>query len=237
MEEWAKDFIKWCDHHRIEIPRTQEGLINLKVFNARNKGLTSIHPNIIYLKNLERVILNHNMLTDLPPLPKKIAALSLSHNFLRTIPVGVKKLTNLHTLTLGHNIIGEIPMWFENFQSLHILDVTNNKIHSIENLCKNTELKILLVSDNKIKDISPIYAMEKLKVFDFSDNKVSEFDKRIRKLKDLKLFLGIDNKIINFDMFFLLGNIKTNLQIAKKAKLRAANALIYLSKKLHLKIA
>lgn len=232
MEQWAKEFIKWCEHHRIDIPQTQEELINLKIFDAKKRGLTALHPNIVYLKNLEKIILNHNMLTELPPLPKKVVALSLSHNFFRDIPEGIKGLKKLHTLTLGHNMIEKIPDWFELFPTLHILDITNNKIRSIQNLDKNTEIKILLVSDNKIKDISPIYNMHNLSIFDFSDNKVTKFDARIRNLKHLKIFSGLDNQIDNFDIFFLLKDTKINLHLTKKTKLRAANFLRYITKKI-----
>lgn len=237
MEKWAKEFISWCDHHKISVPRTQEELLALKVFEAKGKNLTSIHQNIAYLKNLYRIVLDHNMLSTLPPLPRRVNAVSLSHNLFREVPQGIRNLRNLHTLIISHNSIEALPQWLEEFKTLHLLDIVNNKIASLQNLSKNTELKILLASDNKIKDIAPIYNLTELKIFDFSDNKVTEFDKRIRNLKHLKFFSGLDNKITRFDMLFLLSNIKVYLQLSKTPKLKATEFLRYLTKKLHLKIA
>lgn len=237
MEKWAKEFISWCDHHKISVPRTQGELVALEVFEAKGKNLTSIHPNIAYLKNLYRIVLDNNLLSTLPPLPRRVSAISLSHNLFREIPQSLKPLKNLHTLIISHNGVESLPEWFEGFKTMHLLDITDNKIGSLQNLCKNTELKILLVSDNKIKDISPIYELTELKFFDFSDNKVSRFDKRIRNLKKLKFFSGLDNKITDFDMLFLLEDKKVYLQLSQNSKLRATRFLRYLSKKFHIKIA
>lgn len=237
MERWAKDFIAWCDNHKITIPRTQEELLELKVFDAKNKRLTSLHPNIIYLKNLYKIILDYNMLTDLPPLPRKISTLSLSCNLFREVPQECKKLKDLHTLILRHNSITQIPQWFDIFTNLHLLDIVDNKIRSLSHIQANSQLKILLVSDNKIHDISPIYKLNELAVFDFTDNQVTAFDKRIRGLKHLRFFAGMNNEIKNFDMLFLLKNTKIHLQLSKGAKFRATQLLRYLKQKLHLNIA
>lgn len=237
MERWAKDFISWCDHHKIEVPRTQEELAKLEVFEAKNKRLTSLHPSIVYLKNLYRIILDHNSLSELPPLPKKITAISISHNLFREIPQGIMGLKKLHTLIISHNALEELPEWFGEFKELHLLDITDNKIGSLKSIQNNTALKILLVSDNKITDISPIYKLNELKIFDFSDNKVTAFDKRIRNLKQLRFFSGMNNKITEFDMLFLLKDTKMHLQLTKNSKLRATKILRYLTRRLHLKIA
>lgn len=237
MERWAKEFISWCDHHKIAIPRTQEELIKLKVFEAKNKRLTSLHPNIAYLKNLYKIVLDHNLLSDLPPLPRKLTALSLSHNLLREIPKECHKLKDLHTLILRHNSITHIPQWIGDFKSLHLLDIADNKLSSLAPIQANTQLKILLVSDNKITDISPIYELDELKVFDFTDNRVTCFDKRIRNLKNLKLFSGMNNKIKDFDMLFLLKDTKIHLQLTQSAKLQATKILRYLKQRFNLHIA
>lgn len=237
MERWAKDLISWCDHHKIVIPRTQEELLKLKIFEAKNKRLTSLHPNIVYLKNLYKIVLDHNLLSDLPPLPRKLTALSLSHNLLREIPKECHKLKDLHTLILRHNSITHIPRWISDFKSLHLLDMADNKLSSLAHIQANTQLKILLVSDNKITDISPIYEIDELRVFDFTDNRVTSFDKRIRNLKHLKLFCGTHNKIKDFDMLFLLKDTKIHLQLCQSPKLRATKLLRYFKQKLRFSIA
>lgn len=237
MERWAKDFISWCDHHKIAVPRTQEELLKLKVFEAKNKRLTSLHPYIAYLKNLYKIILDYNMLTDLPPLPRKVTAISLSNNLLREIPKECNKLKDLNTLILRHNSIAYIPQWIGDLKNLHLLDIADNKLSSLAHIQANTQLKVLLVSDNKIADISPIYQLDELKVFDFTDNQVSEFDERIRNLKNLKLFSGMNNKIRDFDMLFLLKDAKIHLQLTQSTKLRAVKFLRYLKQRFHLSIA
>lgn len=213
MQKWAIDFIKWCDDNEIEVPRTEQGLLELKVFEAKNKRLTCIHPNIIYLNKLGRLNVENNMLRELPTLPKNLVTLIAKNNLFSEIPQNIRGLKYFSHLLIAGNMIEEIPSWTEEIERLTTLDLKNNKLKTIRGVENNKNLKILLVASNAIEDISPIYGLENLEIFDFYDNKVKVFDKRIRKLKKLDIFTGFENSIEDFDLLYLMTNKKTEIRV------------------------
>lgn len=213
MQKWAIDFIKWCDDNEIEVPRTEKGLVELEVFEAKNKGLNSLHPSIVYLKRLRRIDLSNNMLKDLPTLPQNLITLILKNNIFSEIPQNIRGLKYFSHLLIADNMIEEIPSWIGEIKDLRTLDLGNNKLKTIKGVESGKSLKILLVSGNAIEDISPIYDLENLEIFDFYNNKVKAFDKRIRKLKKLDIFTGFENQIKDFDLLYLMTNKKTEIRV------------------------
>lgn len=213
MQKWAIDFIKWCDDNEIEVPRTEQGLLELEVFEAKNKSLNSLHPNIVYLKRLRRIDLSNNVLKDLPTLPQNLITLILKNNIFSEIPQNIRGLGYFSHLLIAGNMIEEIPSWIGEIEDLTTLDLGNNKLTTIRGVKNNKNLKILLISGNAIEDISPIYGLENLEIFDFYNNKVKAFDKRIRKLKKLDIFTGFENSIENFDLLYLMTNKKTEIRV------------------------
>lgn len=213
MQKWAIDFIQWCDDNEIEVPRTEQGLLELEVFEAKNKGLTSLHPGIVYLKKLRRIDLSNNVLKDLPTLPQNLITLILKNNIFSEIPQNIRGLGYFSHLLIAGNMIEEIPSWIGEIEDLTTLDLGNNKLKTIRGVKNNKNLKILLVSGNAIEDISPIYDLENLEIFDFYNNKVKAFDKRIRKLKKLDIFTGFENQIKDFDLLYLMTNKKTEIRV------------------------
>lgn len=213
MQKWAIDFIKWCDDNEIEVPRTEKGLLELEVFEAKNKGLTSLHPSIVYLKRLRRIDLSNNVLKDLPTLPQNLITLILKNNIFSEIPQNIRGLKYFSHLLIAGNMIKEIPSWIGEIEDLTTLDLGNNKLKTIRGVKNNKNLKILLVSGNAVEDISPIYELEQLEIFDFYKNKVKAFDKRIRRLKKLDIFTGFDNSIEDFDLLYLMTNKKTEIRV------------------------
>ncbi|ANV98055.1 hypothetical protein BBW65_04220 [Helicobacter enhydrae] len=204
MEKWAIDFIKWCDQHQIEVPRTQEELENLETFKAVGKQLTELHPNIFYLKRLFRLILDDNLLKDLPLLPPNVFTISMKKNLLIEVPQNIAKLEDLRNLALGRNMIREIPSWIGKFPALYSFECHENHIKSLEPLSQSTSLNILAVPFNEIEDLTPVYHLTNLTILDFSGNKIQAFDSRIRNLKNLEVLAGIKNKIVKFDLVFLI---------------------------------
>lgn len=227
MEKWAEDFIKWCDENQIEVPRTQEELVKLEIFEAKGKSLTSIHPNIIHLKNLYRVILENNMLKDIPKLPDGVLTLVLKNNLLSEVPENVREIKGLLNLIVDNNMIEEIPSWIKELRGLLTFSASFNKIKTLEPIKSNQGVHFLHIEANAIEDISPIYEMKNLQHFHFQNNKVTSFDKRIRNLKKLEIFSGMENHIQDFDVIFLARNKKVQiyLELFNKTKVRAYRLL------------
>lgn len=220
--KWAKDFISWCDENEIEVPRTQEGLLELEVFEAKGKSLTSIHPNIVYLKKLYRVVLENNALKDIPKLPSGVLTLILKNNLFTEVPENVREIKGLLNLVMDNNMIEEIPSWIGELKVLLTFSASFNRIKTLEPIKHHQGVRFLHIEANEIRDISPIYEMKNLQHFHFQNNNVTTFDKRIRNLKKLEIFSGMENPIKDFDMVFLARNknVQIYLELIGKTKIR-----------------
>uniref|UniRef100_A0A672ZXD5 Fibromodulin n=1 Tax=Sphaeramia orbicularis TaxID=375764 RepID=A0A672ZXD5_9TELE len=88
------------------------------------------------LKNLDRLYLNHNELTRVPPnLPKSITDLRLGHNKISKISGSFEGMTNLTNLQLHANFIEDVGGAFKGLKSLTMLDMRKNKLKKVpENL-------------------------------------------------------------------------------------------------------
>ena len=110
---------------------------------ARNKGLTTLTPQIGDLVNLERLVLTDN---DIVSLPKKITTLqhltevdlsgnpvwtrvSWQHQGFQTFPQVLFHFPALEELDLGHNDLSTIPDTVTRFSNLRVLILQNNSIH------------------------------------------------------------------------------------------------------------
>lgn len=130
--------------------------------------------------------------------------LSISHDGIQTMPLGITKLSNLKSLDLSANNLNSIPIEFLELKSLEELYLNNDYNLNIESslniISKMKSLKSLhldsLYSLNNSADQSAIYNIEYLTLR--SDNLVSipAFVKRFKNLKVLDL---AGNKITNLD--------------------------------------
>lgn len=214
MKEWVREFISWCDKFEIKVPRTEQELLELELLDAQGKDLTYIHPNIVYLSNLKRLILDNNLLKDLPKLPSSLLTLMAKNNLFTEFPESIRSAESLRHILLSENMIEEIPQWIGEITLLTSLCLKGNKIKTLEPLRNNLELKILLIPHNQVRDISPIYGFKELEIFDFFDNQVTSFDKRIRGLEKLSLFLGFENDIDDFDLMYMIKNKKVRIYLS-----------------------
>lgn len=87
------------------------------------------------LRNLDRLLLEHNQLTRVPPnLPESIRDLRLAHNRISKISSGsFAGMTNLTSLQLQANVIEDVRGAFKGLRSLTILDMRKNKLKKIPN--------------------------------------------------------------------------------------------------------
>ncbi|XP_047463014.1 fibromodulin isoform X2 [Mugil cephalus] len=193
------------------------------------------------LKNLDRLFLDHNELTRVPPnLPKSITDLRLNHNKISKLPAnsfeGMSELTTLH---LQENTIEDVGGVFKGMKSLAMLDMRKNKLKKIpENLPERLQqlylefnniesvqagfltmhpkLQFVRLAHNKLTDKglpSSVFNISTLVELDLSFNKLERIPVVSRNLENLYLQA---NKIKEFS----LGSFCSTIDMTNFSKLR-----------------
>ncbi|XP_068997029.1 fibromodulin [Embiotoca jacksoni] len=106
------------------------------------------------LKNMDRLLLDRNDLTRVPPnLPKSITDLRLGHNKISKIPPNsFEGMANLTILQLQANAIEDVGGVFKGLKSLTLLDMGKNKLRKIpDNLPE--KLRQLYLEFNNIESV------------------------------------------------------------------------------------
>lgn len=151
------------------IPEEFKAFENLETINLSHNNLTSLHGEIICLKNLKFLMCRHNGI--------------LGDN----IPVGLFDLEALTVLDLSHNKLSVIPQCLENCKSLTVLNISHNNLKQVSEqlFISLTELIYLDLSFNELRTIPPqIGRLSKLKTLIVSNNPLEEA--KLRQLERLK---------------------------------------------------
>ncbi|KAK2851573.1 hypothetical protein Q5P01_007849 [Channa striata] len=108
------------------------------------------------LKNLERLFLDHNELSHVPPnLPNSITDMRLCHNKIsKLLPNSFEGMFNLTTLNLQANDIEDVGSAFKGLKSLTMLDMRKNKLKKIPNNLPE-RLQQLYLEFNNIETVPP----------------------------------------------------------------------------------
>ncbi len=203
-----------------------------------NKTPLYIPDNIINYRNLKRLILSNNLITEINPAIgelQKLENLDLSENQIQNIPEQLFRLQNLvelslHTnqivnispqiinlkklrhLDLSYNDIETIPIELFQIQNIEELLLSGNKISFIpNNIPKVLSLRILSLNNNKISTLPiGIGQLNNLEKLVLSGNKINSLPSSLGKFKKLKI-LFIDNNPIDF-----LPNEMLNIKLLKR---------------------
>lgn len=103
-------------------------LINLKILNLNNNGLTTM-SGIIEFDNLEKLYLNNNQIEDISPLVK-IKTQTINGETIKT----VEKVSKVKDLRMANNKIEKIDVLSYLYDSITYLDLSRNHIHHIDSI-------------------------------------------------------------------------------------------------------
>ena len=186
-EDGSADFSESAKYSILGKPTSLKGTKDFKF--AVTRGMKSI-KGLEYAKNLKKLKLNENEISDISPLKNltKLEYLEIQRN--RIVDVNpLKNLTNLKFLKLYNNLIEDIAP-LSNLANLTGLDLHYNvtvggdeshkiiskgitDISALKNLKK---LEFLDISANRIEDISILKNFDKIKDLDFSGNRVKNYE-------------------------------------------------------------
>lgn len=161
-------------------------LPNLKVLSLIKCHAGSISPNISKLKNLEKLILWNNDLTELPDEfseLENLKELNLRTNKFKEIPPQIFALENLEKLIFCSNRIGNLPDELFDLKKLTFLDVESCGLKEIP---------------------SKIEQLIQLETLKFGRNKISKIPDSLLKMKSLKKVEAVGNKKMDLLSFFRL---------------------------------
>lgn len=186
-EDGSADFSESAKYSILGKPTNLKGTKDFKF--AVTRGMKSI-KGLEYAKNLKKLKLNENEISDISPLENltKLEYLEIQRN--RIVDVNpLKNLTNLKFLKLYNNLIEDVTP-LSNLTNLTGLDLHYNvtvggdeshkiiskgitDISALKNLKK---LEFLDISANRIEDISILKNFDKIKDLDFSGNRVKNYE-------------------------------------------------------------
>lgn len=186
-EDGSADFSESAKYSILGKPTSLKGTKDFKF--AVTRGMKSI-KGLEYAKNLKKLKLNENEISDISPLKNltKLEYLEIQRN--RIVDINpLKNLTNLKFLKLYNNLIEDIAP-LSNLINLTGLDLHYNvtvggdeshkiiskgitDISALKNLKK---LEFLDISANRIEDISILKNFDKIKDLDFSGNRVKNYE-------------------------------------------------------------
>merc|ERR1712215_203173 len=161
-----------------------------------DKSLVSLEQDMSRMwamKNITRLTLSHNKITELPPAIanlENMEILNLFNNSLEEVPVSLSGMPRLRILNLGINKLNNLPRGFGSFPSIEVLDLSYNNL-SENSLPSNffimSTLRALYLSDNEFEELSPeVKNLKNLRILALRDNKLVDVPQELGQLQGLR---------------------------------------------------
>lgn len=194
VEKELDNFIRWAGDNEISdytIPRTIEGLKNIKEIHLYGENITYIPDSIRYLLSLEKLeIYECKLLQSLPQSIKELPKLSevtIRNCIFELLPSPITEMHDLKKLVISCSSITSLPSSISNLCGLKELKISSSEIKSIpESIGRLENLESLYIDCDGIEDLpGSIKNIANLKSFHLGGNWFSS-----PKLKKLPEWFG-----------------------------------------------
>ena len=178
--------------------------------NSSDRNLTFIPSEYKLFRNLTRLNLAGNQLTDINYLPITLERLLLHDNQIKILPEHFFNLVNIEALTLGKNKLENFPKSMGKLAKLKKLDISSNKICIIPlSIVELKNIEIIFLKSNKITIIPCfINKLTNLIRLDLSFNYIDKFPENCETLDKLVALDLSFNKITNINTICNLKNLE-----------------------------
>ncbi|KAG8686519.1 hypothetical protein FRC09_014071 [Ceratobasidium sp. 395] len=137
---------------------------------------------------------------------KDLKVLDLSFNLLRSVPTGLERHTQLHTVFFVQNKITKITGVQGLAGTLKSLELGGNRIRTIENLDGLESLEELWLGKNKITKLQGLSTLKRLRVLSIQSN-------RITKLEGLEDLTGLEEFYISHNGLAKIEGLERNVKL------------------------
>lgn len=194
---------------------------NATELDLSNEGLRWLPSEISLAKRLERLVLDNNELTELPPGIVELSnlqSLEVNNNQLRVLPQRLSSLERLRDLGLSNNALSDLPDEFCGLRSLASLGLANNRLRELpEKFGKLRRLKDVGLANNRLAGLPDSFAdLDELMILELSENELKSWPAPLSSLERLsELWLGFNNltklpagirKLSDLKVLYLRGN-------------------------------
>ena len=173
------------------------------ILDLTNRNLPILPEEIFRMRKLEKLILNNNLIQEIPNDLAKLAEAGLmkriecKENKLTVIGEEIGLLTSIEEILLSHNQLSKFPFCFTKLYQLSYLDLSHNEMEDIPDEIGNLLfLQYFNCSNNKIQNLpKALFNISSLTILDASFNEITSIPSTVGELKKINKLKLNNNKI------------------------------------------
>ncbi|KAG0052357.1 hypothetical protein BGZ83_002696 [Gryganskiella cystojenkinii] len=192
----------YLDHNDIKVvPDSLLKLSKLDVLDLSCNSISSFDAafKLKKLKNLRRLNLDHNMLTDISPIYKlkSLRELRMNHNFVPFLAIAIQNMAKLKILAMESNSLATLPETMGKLGNLCELRLSDNNLRALpESIGSIRTLQVLALRSNLLEKLPESWKdMENLSTLDLSCNRLTVLPQDIVRLPKLTHLDLHDNQL------------------------------------------
>ncbi|KAG0265195.1 hypothetical protein BGZ95_003397 [Linnemannia exigua] len=192
----------YLDHNDIKVvPDSLLKLTKLDVLDLSCNSISRFHSafKMKKLKNLRRLNLDHNMLTDISPIYKlkSLRELRMNHNFVPYLAITIQNMAKLKILAMESNSLSTLPETMGKLGNLCELRLSDNNLRALpESIGSIRTLQVLALRSNLLERLPESWKdMENLSTLDLACNKLTSLPADIVRLPKLTHLDLHDNQL------------------------------------------